>query len=259
MTKFYVYLLIDPSNNIPFYVGKGKGKRYNVHFNPSAKGQNILKDKHIINILSRGEVVSVQHIPCDSEIAAYELETQLIQQYGRIDLGTGCLTNLQNGGEGAGSCRILSANTRSKISASNKGKQHSTETRSKISASIVSNGTSTAVIQLTLSGVEVARYQSARAASKATGVDGSHILYCCKGIYPSAKGYVWKYQCDGQSTSRRSKLIKHKVQKCDREWNVIDTYDSVSDAARSIGTSISYIGRVSNNQDFAFGFYWRKV
>ena len=114
LVMFYVYLLIDPATNIPFYVGKGKGKRYAVHFNPSTKGQNNLKDSIIRKIIDRGDVVTIKQIPCDDEATAYVLETQLITLHGRIDIGTGCLSNLQGGGEGAGSGRVLSHTTREK-------------------------------------------------------------------------------------------------------------------------------------------------
>ena len=31
MNNFYIYILIDPRDNTPFYVGKGKAKRYQSH------------------------------------------------------------------------------------------------------------------------------------------------------------------------------------------------------------------------------------
>jgi len=34
---FYVYALIDPRNNKPFYVGKGKGERWKHHFRETKK------------------------------------------------------------------------------------------------------------------------------------------------------------------------------------------------------------------------------
>jgi hypothetical protein len=42
--------------------------------------------------------ISVQY--CDSEREAFELERQLVTQFGRIDLGTGPLANLTEGGDG---------------------------------------------------------------------------------------------------------------------------------------------------------------
>ncbi len=257
---FYVYLLIDPSTNIPFYVGKGKGKRYAVHFNPSSAGQNPLKDAKIRKIIERDEAVTIKQIPCDSEESAYKLEMQLIDLYGRLDLGTGSLTNLQGGGEGAGSERIMTESTRTKIATSKKNQPCAAATSEKIANTIQQSGSVTSVIQYTLDGIEVARYPSARAASKATGVDGSHILYCCSGKYPHAKGFIWKYQYPEHHVAPiKSKKIKTKIEKCDGEWNVIEVFESCSQAAKSLGTGTSYIARVSKNNDFAFGFYWRRA
>lgn len=257
---FYVYLLIDPSTNIPFYVGKGKGKRYKVHFNPSSQGQNKLKDAAIRQIIKRGDEVMVRQTLCDTEVAAYELERNLITLYGRIDLGTGSLTNLQEGGEGAGSGRILSADTRAKQSTARLGRECDQRVKDKIASTINQSGICTAVIQYTMNGEEIARYPSARSASKATGVDGSHILYCCRGVYPHAKGYVWKFQHpEAHQITKRSKQIKARVEKCDKDWNVLETFDSCSDAAKSVGTGISYMARVSKANDFAFGYYWRRA
>ena len=65
----------------------------------------------------------------------------MIAVFGRIDLGTGILHNMTNGGEG-GSGRVLSEETRRKLSDANRGKNHpnygkttSLETKAKMSAS----------------------------------------------------------------------------------------------------------------------------
>lgn len=57
-----------------------------------------------------------------SEIGALALERRLIKWYGRIDIGTGCLRNMTDGGQGT-SGRIFSEEHRKKISLAKKGKQ----------------------------------------------------------------------------------------------------------------------------------------
>ena len=39
----------------------------------------------------------------------------------------------------------------------------------------------------------IMEYPSVMEAERATGVNNSHIVRCCKGIYKSAGGYIWQY------------------------------------------------------------------
>ena len=45
---FYVYMLIDPRNNKPFYVGKGKGNRVFQHVEDAKNNPSISTDKYDI-------------------------------------------------------------------------------------------------------------------------------------------------------------------------------------------------------------------
>lgn len=66
---------------------------------------------------------------------ACEIEQLMIQEYGRIDLGTGRLVNLTNGGDGNFGAKH-SQETIDKRAASNRGKKRTTETRAKISKAL---------------------------------------------------------------------------------------------------------------------------
>jgi hypothetical protein len=77
----YLYLRIDGT---PYYVGKGTGYRaYTKHL--------------FVQVPAKDRIVIY---PAASEDDAYETEIALIWYYGRKDLGTGCLHNLTDGGEG---------------------------------------------------------------------------------------------------------------------------------------------------------------
>lgn len=122
-----------------FYIGVGDIRRpYKKNSrNPHCKNkrdkaerENTFQIKILFNNLTQSE--------------AHEIEVQLIQQYGRIDLGTGCLTNMTDGGEGLVS---PSKETREKISSKQKGiscpsrnywkgKERNVETKRKISKSL---------------------------------------------------------------------------------------------------------------------------
>lgn len=100
---YYVYLLIDPRNNLPFYVGKGKKYRYLDHFKEYnlKKDFNKIKVNKILKIKKLGYDVIIQFYKKDIyEDEACKLEKFLINFYGRINLKTGILTNLTDGGEG---------------------------------------------------------------------------------------------------------------------------------------------------------------
>ena len=121
----YAYLREDRT---PYYIGKGQGNRA---YRRSKKRINPPKDKSRIILLKQNL----------TEEEAFKHEKYMIAVFGRKDLGTGILHNRTDGGEG-GSGRVLSEETRRKLSDANRGKNHpnygkttSLETKAKMSAS----------------------------------------------------------------------------------------------------------------------------
>lgn len=102
---FYAYILRHPETNQAFYVGKGQGNRPENHIKEAKKkGYGIRANRYKVNkirsILNDGLEVKIEKIAAPSEKHAFEIEELLILMYGRIDNGTGILTNLTDGGEG---------------------------------------------------------------------------------------------------------------------------------------------------------------
>jgi hypothetical protein len=91
MSKFYIYLHKRISDNIVFYVGKGCRGRSNQKYGRNNLWQKIDK-KH-------GSYVEI-YADNLTEDEAFEIERNLIKQYGRINDNTGTLANLTDGGEG---------------------------------------------------------------------------------------------------------------------------------------------------------------
>ena len=89
--KFYVYTHRRIDTGEIFYVGKGHGDRAS-----SKKGRN-----KVWNYYSKNYGFDVAIVKFGlSEAEAFELESLMIDMLGRKDLGTGCLVNLTDGGEG---------------------------------------------------------------------------------------------------------------------------------------------------------------
>lgn len=135
---YYIYELWDSINNIPIYVGYGKHnrkgsprQRHEDHEFLARKYQegklhcdykyNLYKLNVICKVLKLGGKITYK-FPYEQLTMkeAHIKETECILKYGRRDLGTGPLTNLDSGGRGG---RIASAETRKKISDSKKGKE----------------------------------------------------------------------------------------------------------------------------------------
>lgn len=134
---FYVYHLIDPRTNDPFYVGKGSGDRVYDHLIEfdkwNSKGRprrlgnlNIYKLRKIAKILSAGLYpVYFKVFEVDDEQAALNMEKEEIARIGRRNL-----TNLTDGGDGI---LDLTGDIGKKISNSKRGKRFSLEHRKKLS------------------------------------------------------------------------------------------------------------------------------
>lgn len=86
MNEYYVYLYLRESDGTPYYVGKGKEKRYK-------------KDHGRVNIPpNEDNIIFVKENMTNEEACLLEIE--LIAKYGRKDLGTGILQNQTDGGDG---------------------------------------------------------------------------------------------------------------------------------------------------------------
>jgi hypothetical protein len=91
----YIYVWKDPLGT-PFYVGLTKSLgRTNPRNNG---GRNWLTKQKLHEISPENVVVEIQHLASEEE--GKEIERTLIAKIGRIQLGTGPLTNLREGGEG---------------------------------------------------------------------------------------------------------------------------------------------------------------
>ena len=114
---YYTYAFLR-EDGTPYYIGKGKGKRiYSRH-------------RRIKPPTDMNRVVYLKQNLTDEEAIRHEI--YMIGVYGRKDIGTGILRNGTDGGEG-NSGRVMSEETKKKVSDKMKGIKKSEEHRRKLS------------------------------------------------------------------------------------------------------------------------------
>lgn len=95
---YYVYALFDECGVVR-YIGKGKGDRWLQH--ETERSKNRIKNKFVKRtIAALGEIPKIKIRENLSEAEAFTVEVALIAAIGRIDLNTGPLTNMSDGGLG---------------------------------------------------------------------------------------------------------------------------------------------------------------
>ncbi len=99
---FYIYGLFDPIKNEYFYIGKGKGKRFDDHFKKNKWDFNSAKIERIRSLEEGGFPAQIKIIIDGlSEEIAYSIEKELICRIGRKCFHEGPLLNLAPGGKWA--------------------------------------------------------------------------------------------------------------------------------------------------------------
>jgi hypothetical protein len=115
------------------------------------------------------------------------------------------------------------------------------------------------VVQATLDGKFVARFESMRNACDKTGVDYRSISSVCTGRTRQAKGYLWFYEREFKEGVQMRKSARcKKVEQYTKDDKYIRTFDSVQEAAEHVGafvTNISYAcsGKIKSSK----GFHWK--
>ena len=114
----YVYRHIRKDKNEPFYIGVGGLSEFDNYRRAHNKR---CRSKWWKNIVSKTDyVVEIIFDEVTNEFA-HSKEQEFIELYGRLDLNSGCLCNMTNGGEGSDGF-IMPEEGRQKISSSKKGK-----------------------------------------------------------------------------------------------------------------------------------------
>jgi hypothetical protein len=224
--QYYVYILIDPRNSQPFYVGKGYKNRMMSHESETRRVQYNNKEKceTIQEIWNVGLQVKYEQIFVCGEKESREKEKDLIKKYGRRIKG-GLLTNKHVGGNGGG--RI--------------GKQ---------------------VCQYDKDGTLISEYKSASDAERTTGISLSEITAVCRGDWKIAGGFQWRWKGEEpiQGYKRKSEKRK-KVKSYTMKGEFVSEYESQYDAVLKLGKTKKSATKISSCcrrlLPSYLGFQWR--
>lgn len=243
MPKFFVYELLDPRvlPPLPFYVGISKEN--NKNYRPRAhiaeakksklpKNSNRLKINKIRKILASGEepIIRITHEFSDRySVIAQEIAS--IAKYGRLDKGTGILTNLTDGGDGP-TGRVYTSEERQRISlrllGKNNGmfgKTHSDVARTSISekkkgrimhsvsehqkaAICLSNSTRVISDRVKERGRLALTGNTYKKGVKWTDVQKANLSNSKTGKYRRNEIYVWSHPEHGEHVSTKQELMK---------------------------------------------------
>jgi len=222
----YVYRHIRLDKNEPFYIGIGSDEKY---YRASEKTRRNKLWAKIVDKTDYEIEILIDNISYDE---AKIKEIEFIKLYGRIIDGAGILSNLTLGGDGALG-HIVTKATAKKISDSQKGrkltkehiekikksrigckmptrtKEHQDklnasrigvprkpETKQKLSLANIGKVSTKRkpLLQFSLDGIFIKRYDFVLQAAKELNVSHSHIVNCASGKLKIAYGYIWKYE-----------------------------------------------------------------
>lgn len=253
LKDYYIY--IHYHENVIFYVGKGSKLRY--------KGTDH-RNNHWINTVNKYGF-NIEIIKDNlNEKDSFELEKKLISKYGRIDLKTGTLVNLTDGGEGLSGI-IMSKYTRNlhRISMlGDKNNMYNVRVCGKDNPNYGNTGgknpLSKKIIAIDFKGNIIKKYDSI-IDTKKDGYNSDCVSDCCRGKraqtggmqFIFAKNYIKSklYIYIKGKTSRKAVVsIKDNI--------IIAYYESASEADK-FGFSSKQISRVCNKKRKSHkGFNW---
>lgn len=254
--KYYVYALLNPLKpaNINylgysfdyevFYIGKGSGNRVNFHFYEN-RDNNFLKNNIINKIKISGNNVIVEKLEMNlSEKESFDLEIKLINNIGKRIDSKGTLSNMTDGGEGRSGCNTMIENNPFY------GKEHRKESL---------KGRYKPVLQYTLSGEFIKRYNSLREASIETNSISSKISNCCKGYRNKHNNFKWEFENDVDKEPGKyyGKTEYKSILQIDLNGEILKKWESINDITSSMGMEKSnLIDVLKGRKNTSMGYKW---
>ena len=118
--------------------------------------------------------------------------------------------------------------------------------------------TKKAVIQYSIDGKYIATFKSIREATIKMGRKPTNrgIADCLSGRYSTAFGYVWKYK--NLPNVDRPRKKKTYIYALDKNFKIVTKYDSVKEAATTLGVSVSSINNAIRLGWKVKGYNWKR-
>jgi hypothetical protein len=186
----YLYRHIRLDKNQPFYIGIGNdnnGKHTRAYFKSN-------RSDHWKNIVSKyGYDIDII-IDNISWIEACKKEKEFIKLYGRRDLGLGSLINRTDGGDG--NVNGITQETREKMAAKLRGRKQPDWQRAILSKAAMGKDVywcKVPVLQKSIDGIFIKRYESITDAARSLGLQNSNIHKVMNGIRCHAGGFKFEY------------------------------------------------------------------
>lgn len=265
----YVYKHIRLDTNKPFYVGISKhdDKKYKRAYNKNKR--NPIWKKIVSKTNYKVEIIE-DNIDIKT---AKEKEIELILFYGRLDIGTGSLCNLTDGGDGVWFMEV--PEYYSKYLSNRLKEYHSKEgyTQKMVETRIKNFGKK--VVQKDLFGniVKIWNYvgEISRELKKENPnikISSTNISHCLKGKRPSAGGFRWEYlenpiHFEKKPIKKREKIIRNdsiKVVQRTKDGEFVKIWDYIKQIENEINIKSSNIRKcIKGKRNFAGGYRWEKL
>lgn len=255
--KYYLYRHIRPDKNEPFYIGigtknqdkfvKGPKSEYQRAYNKCSRSKiwwdivNKNDGKYEVEIL----------MECDDYKFVENKEIEFVKLYGRINLHTGILSNLTDGGDGKVSC-VHSQDTKDKMSASH-------FCRGKFGGD---NIKSIKIYQYDLDGIFIKEHIGIGYTARLFGGKSGSITSCLRKKALSAFGYQWFYDYRGEKTLplKRKFNLKVGVKMIDINTGImLKEFKTTIEAAKHVNGNSSGIWSSCNKYrgvEFYLGYKW---
>lgn len=211
--NYYLYRWIRLDKNIPFYIGIGTKTKDDLKYGIYTRAR-VFKKKNTIweHIVSKTEYRVDIMLESNDYKFIKQKEIEFIKLYGRINLGTGCLSNMTDGGEGTKNV-VTSDYTRKLKSMNATGIKRSKESIEKRLATLIRNNfkpsketirkialtKSKAVLQFSLEGKLIKDWDKLLIASETLNIP-KYVITIAANIKNmtsfTGQNYIWVYKED---------------------------------------------------------------
>jgi len=231
--KIWIYALKDPRDNSFKYVGMTKNPTKRLYDHIHEKKGKTKKINWIKKLIKLNLLPLMIILDETNNVEVEKMETYYIKKL--IDEGNELLNYDENG---IGTAKKINKETINTLRKKNIKK----------------------VIRYNLNGKKIDEFISLREAERITGINHGNISKCCTGKYKHSGGFIFKFENDECNYKIiNPNAIKKKVIEVDINGNLINEYNSITEASKKTDIDQSNISKIcngklkkSNNKYFKF-------